>query len=204
MKASNLDCVLFAISVLLVNLLSEVLGDGLLVGVGGAVLDLALLLVVDLLNDGLLVAHLRHHRVGALQGLHQRVDSLVQLVQVLLHVLLLTFEVFWLLIILEVLKILLVAVGLVVLLLIRDVASILRRLLCLLLGVLVGSRVRVLLVHESLSSLKGPPLDIVSGLREQVTEREEDLLTDAHEDDIGHWLISFVPIFKIIFNYAGN
>lgn len=106
------------LSILLVDLLSEVFGDRFLVGVGLPILALALLLIVDLLDDCLLVSHFGHHGVGALQGLDQGVNSLVQLVQVLLHIFLLTLEVFWFLIILEVLEILLVSVGLSVLLLI--------------------------------------------------------------------------------------
>lgn len=97
-------------------MLSEELSNGFLVRVGRPILDLALLLIVDLFDDGLLVTHLSHHGVSALQGLNQCVDTLVQLVEVLLHVLLLTLEVFWLLIIHEVLQILLISVGLGVLL----------------------------------------------------------------------------------------
>lgn len=43
-----------------------------------------------------------------------------------------------------------------------------------------------------MSSLKGSPLDVVGGLREQITEGDEDLLADAHEDYVGHWLICLV------------
>lgn len=55
------------LSILLVNLLSEVVGNGLLFGVGCTILALALLLIINLLNDGLLVAHFSHHGVGALE-----------------------------------------------------------------------------------------------------------------------------------------
>ena len=42
--------------------------------------------------------------------------------------------------------------------------------------------------HETESSLKGSSLDVLGGLREQVTKLLELGLGDAHEDDVWHWL----------------
>jgi hypothetical protein len=54
------------------------------------------------------------------------------------------------------------------------------------------SRISILLIHKSLSSLKGSSLDVIGCLREQVAQGKQNLLADAHEDDIWHWLIGFV------------
>lgn len=56
------------------------------------------LLVLNLLYKSLLIAHLRHHLVSLLQGLYERIDSLVQLIQILLHVFLLVLEILRLLV----------------------------------------------------------------------------------------------------------
>ena len=68
----------------------------------GTLLRLPGLLIVYLLNDALLVAHLSHHLVSLLQGIDEQVDPLVELVQVHLHVLLLALEVLWLLVRVEI------------------------------------------------------------------------------------------------------
>ena len=122
--------------------------------------------LLDLLHDVLLVSLLGNHGISFLESTDKSVNSAVELVQVSLHVFLLTLEVFCFLVTVEVLKVVLISVKLVTL------------------SILVLLRVGVLLLHESLSSLKGSSLDILSGLREQVAEFEELGLLDTHEDDV--------------------
>lgn len=147
-----------------------------------------ILFAVDLLDDCLLVTHFGHHRVSLLECLYKGVDSLVELVQIHLHVLLLGFEVLRLLVRIEIFKLILVVGILSVLLRL----SILVRGGTLWLGAilsfcLVPSGVQVLLLHESVSPLEGSSLDIVSGLGEELAQLLQDVLRDTHEDDVGHW-----------------
>ena len=50
------------------------------------------------------------------------------------------------------------------------------------------------MVHKSLSSFEGAPLNVISSLWEEITQGKENLFADAHEDDVWHWLISLIPI----------
>ena len=170
-------------------MLLEELGNRFLLAIVGLDFALGVFLAVDLLNDCFLVAHFGHHRVSFLKRLDKSVDSLVELVQVHLHILLLGFEVFWFLIGVEIFKLILIV----------GIFSLLLRLTILVgngalsLGAilsfgLVSSGVQVLLLHESVSSLEGSSLDIVSGLREELAQLLQDILGDAHENNVRHWL----------------
>lgn len=150
---------------------------------------LGVLLAVDLLNDCFLVTHFGHHRVSLLECLYEGVDSLVELVQIHLHVLLLGFEVLWLFVGIEIFKLILV-VGVISMLLRLSilVGSGTLWLGAILSFSLVPSGVQVLLLHESVSPLEGSSLDVVGSLREEFAQLLQDVLGDTHEDDVGHWL----------------
>ena len=134
--------------------------------------------LLDMLHDVLLVSLLVNHSISFLESTDKSVDSAVELVQVSLHVFLLTLEVFGFLITVEVLKVVLISVRLVTFSLI----------------VLLG--VGILLLHESLSSLKSSSSDVLSSLREQVAEFEELGLLDTHEDDV--WENLGLTVFQVI------
>ena len=142
---------------------------------------------MGLLHKNFVVTHFGHHVLGFLPGIDEDVDSLVQLVEEKLHVLFLTFEVFWLFVTEE-----LVERGLSVLVvssLSGAVARVLSRsrvilLLFQLVELLLPLvRVGVPLLHESQSSLLGSSFDVLGSLREEVAQIEEQGLVDAHEDD---------------------
>lgn len=140
------------------------------------------LLVLDLLDERLLVAHLRHHLVGLLEGLDERVHSLVELVQILLHIFLLRLEVLGLLV-REEGNMLGLEGGLIGAL---DDRFLVDHGLFLLLSHLfvVAGRVQVLLDHELVASLERSSLDVLGGLREQIAQVEQVVLGDTHEQDV--------------------
>lgn len=183
--STDISSALFVVA----DLLLEELGNGLLLSVIGLDFALGVLLAIDLLDNCLLVTHFGHHRVSLLESFDKGVDSLVELVQIHLHVLLLGFEVFWLLVRIEILKLILV-IGVVSVLLRLPilVGSGALRLGAVLSFGLVSSRVQILLLHKSVSPLEGSSLDVVGRLGEEFAQLLQDVLRDTHEDDVGHWL----------------
>lgn len=172
------------------NLLLEEFCDRLLLSVIGFDFALGVLFAIDLLNDCLLITHFGHHRVSLLERFYKGVNSLVELVQIHLHVLLLGFEVFWLFVGIEIFKLILVIGVLSVLLRLpiligRSGTLWLRAILSF---CLVPSGVQILLLHKSVSPLEGSSLDVVSSLGEEFAQLLQDVLGDTHEDDVGHWL----------------
>ena len=58
--------------------------------------------VVDLFDNTLLITHFGHHTVSTLKSFNQKVNSLVELVQVHFHVFFLTLKIFWFFITVEI------------------------------------------------------------------------------------------------------
>ena len=142
---------------------------------------------MGLLHKNLVVTHFGHHVLGLLPGIHEDIDSLVQLVEEKLHVFFLTFEVFWFLVTEELVK-----RGLSVLVVsslsgtgtrVLSRSRIILLLLQLVELLLPLVRVGVSLLHESQSSLLGSSFDVLSSLWEEVTQIKEQGLVDTHEDD---------------------
>ena len=145
MKCSTEEISLLSAS--LANLLLEDVRNTLLVRVQ------LRLLVLDLLDESLLIAHLRHHLIGLLQGLYERIYSLVELIQVLFHVFLLGLEVFGLFVRI-VRDELLLETGLIIALDNRFIVGHGLVLLIIIPFHLLGARVEVLLNHELVASLQ--------------------------------------------------
>jgi hypothetical protein len=76
-----------------VNLLFKELGNRFPLRLSSTFLRLPVFLIVYLLNNAFLITHLCHHLICLLQGIHQQVNPLVELVEVHLHVFLLALEV---------------------------------------------------------------------------------------------------------------
>lgn len=76
----------------LLDFLVEELGNGNFVGRSSRNVVVP---VLDLLSDCALTGLLANQSLGLLQGVHQSVDSLVQLAQVCLHIFLLALRILW-------------------------------------------------------------------------------------------------------------
>jgi hypothetical protein len=121
--------------------------------------------------------------VSVLEGVNKHVDSAVQAVKVLLHILLLAVEVLMLLVRVEVLQVLVVILIPLCALLVRDDALVVG-LVLVLVFLVEPFGVGVLLLHELLSSLQRSSLDVLGGLREQLAELVQVLHRAAHENNI--------------------
>lgn len=158
--------------------------------------DLCLLPLLDLLHEHLVVAHLRHHVLGLLPSIHQDVDSLVELIQINLHILLLGLKVLWLFVRIELVQSRGAIIDNISVLRLAAVRGGLFILLFTLFFKFLGPLVRigVSLLHESQSSLFGSSLNVLSCLREQVAKLDERDFVDAEEHDavdLRTWVLLF-------------
>ena len=137
-----------------------------------------------------MISHFGHLLVSFLESFHKGVDSLVELVEVHLHVLFLALEVFGLLISEEVFQLLLSSWSIVklvrLLCRVRTLSSLASFFLLL---VVEAPRIRVFLLHEAVPSLEGASGDVLSGLGEQVAQFQKSILGDTHKNNVRHGFV---------------
>jgi len=115
--------------------------------------SLAVFLVVDLLNDSLLISHLRHHFISLLESLYESIDSLVELIQIHFHVFLLALEVLGLLIGMEIFKLILTTISISLMVTMWVFRITVTFVVFSFLSYVISSGVSVFLLHESVSPL---------------------------------------------------
>lgn len=171
-------------SILSANLLFKELSDGfsILITLGLLVSFLA----VDFVDDAFLISHFSHHAVSTFECFNQKVNSLIELVEIHLHVFFLTFEILWLLITIEIFKLVFIFnIGIVsILRLLNRCGTLDLAVILILLLVFDDSGVGVLLKHESVSSFQGSSLDVLCSLWEEITELLQDIFGNTHENDV--------------------
>ena len=172
---------LLSLGWLLVNILQKVVSNR--SAIGGH-LTITCLLDIDLLCNAVL---------GLFKGLYKKINSRVEFAQELLHVFLLALDTLWFFIGVEIFGALFIS---------RSVISILLSVFLFLSQ--ESCWFEVLEWHESLSSLKSFSLNVLSSLREQLTEIFKLRSTCAHENDFWKIIKVLLGFVWVIFKGSEN